>query len=889
MKNKLYFFASLSVLALAFWSCDNDKDIVVPHTTVIEDNGKPFVATTESYSPETKTSLNNGNVLWKTGDQVSIFAASTINDQYQVTDGSNGKTSASLNKINPAGFVAGVELDDNVAYYPYSASNEVVKNGSDYDLTVSLPSTQNYAENSFGNGAFPMVAVTKGSGDMNLTFKNVIGGLKLQLTGTDVISRIEVSGNNDEILCGDATVTASNTTTPSIVLSDDTKTVVTLDCGSGVQLNSETPTIFIIALPPMIMTGGFTIDIYNTENGTQQIKSTRSQTITRSALLAMPTVAVSLESPAPNTSTIDGYVDGYGYVDLGLSVLWAAHNIGANTPEKVGSRFVWAYTSPSGDIEHYNYKYSYYDDSYEDYFLTKYCHRDDEGSVDNLMVLLPEDDAAYINWGYHWRMPRTQEFNELISLCTWSELPTGYNVTGPNGNSIFLPTKELRDGGYYYSPTLRGDYWSSSLKEDGFHTASSWNAVVLDGNSLTYNSRVFAYYIRPVCVSTNDVTSVTLNNSSLTLTIRETSNLQATVLPSNVTNKTVSWTSSDPSIATVSRNGVVTAKAVGTATISAECCGVSATCSVTVKEVDVISINLSKTVLQLITSSTSTAEIEAIFSPSNAYVNTITWTSSAPSIATVTRLTWDKVIVTAISVGTTTITVECGGKSASCDVTVINPEFVDLGLSVKWATFNVGATAPHEYGDYFAWGETEPYYEAGYAQESPQVHWKDGKSSGYAWSNYKYCNGSETTLTKYCNISSNGYNGFTDTKTTLVLQEDDVARVVWGGNWRMPTYNQLIELRDNCTWTWTTRNGVNGYLVSSKKSGYTDRSIFLPAAGHCDGTGLDNVGSWGNYWSRSLHTDYPSFAWELDFRSSNQLIMSTGDRYCGLSVRPVCP
>lgn len=293
MKKELYFFASLSVLALAFWSCDSDKDIVVPKTTVIVDNGKPFVATTESYSPETKTSLNNGNVLWKTGDQVSVFAASTINDQYQVTDGSNGKTSASLNKINPAGFVAGVDLDDNVAYYPYSASNEVAKNGSDYDLTVSLPSTQNYAENSFGNGAFPMVAVTNGSGDMNLTFKNVLGGLKLQLKGTATITRITVKGNNNEILYGEATITASKNTVPSISLSDASAKTVTLDCGAGVTLDPETATPFVIALPPVTMTGGFTVVVTDTEGKEMEIKTTREQTIPRSSLLKMPVVTYS--------------------------------------------------------------------------------------------------------------------------------------------------------------------------------------------------------------------------------------------------------------------------------------------------------------------------------------------------------------------------------------------------------------------------------------------------------------------------------------------------------------------------------------------------------------------------------------------------------------------
>ena len=117
-----------------------------------------------------------------------------------------------------------------------------------------------------------------------------------------------------------------------------------------------------------------------------------------------------------------------------------------------------------------------------------------------------------------------------------------------------------------------------------------------------------------------------------------------------------------------------------------------------------------------------------------------------------------------------------------------DPRAIDLGLSVKWASCNVGATAPEEYGGYYAWGETE-------------------EKSDYNWITYKHCNGSnETTMTKYCTDSS---YGTVDNKTTLE-QEDDVATVKWGGNWRIPTREELQELIDKCTWTWTTYNEVNG-------------------------------------------------------------------------------
>jgi hypothetical protein len=189
-------------------------------------------------------------------------------------------------------------------------------------------------------------------------------------------------------------------------------------------------------------------------------------------------------------------------------------------------------------------------------------------------------------------------------------------------------------------------------------------------------------------------------------------------------------------------------------------------------------------------------------------------------------------------------------------------EYVDLGLSVKWATCNVGANSPEEYGDYFAWGEVEP---------------KDY----YDWSTYKWCNGSYYTQTKYCTNSS---YGTVDNKTVLEAA-DDAATTNWGGSWRMPTKAEQDELRNNCTWEWTTQNGVNGYKVTSKSNG---NSIFLPAAGYRDGSDLYGVGSYGLYLSSSLHTGSPRDACDLFFDSS-RVDWNYGYRYSGRSVRPVCP
>ena len=187
--------------------------------------------------------------------------------------------------------------------------------------------------------------------------------------------------------------------------------------------------------------------------------------------------------------------------------------------------------------------------------------------------------------------------------------------------------------------------------------------------------------------------------------------------------------------------------------------------------------------------------------------------------------------------------------------------WVDLGLSVKWSTYNVGATKPEEYGDYFAWGEVEP-------------------KTTYGITTYKWCKGSFATMTKYCTSSS---SGTVDNKTVLEVA-DDAATINWGGAWRMPTYAEIQELYRECTWTFITQNGVSGYKVTSKSNGY---SIFLPLAGRFFESSLKDLGSVGGYWSSSLDSD-DSKAIGMHLYSTANVITSHF-RCNGLPVRPVCP
>lgn len=249
----------------------------------------------------------------------------------------------------------------------------------------------------------------------------------------------------------------------------------------------------------------------------------------------------------------------------------------------------------------------------------------------------------------------------------------------------------------------------------------------------------------------------------------------------------------------------------------------------------------------------------------------ITWTSSDESVAIVSS----NGQIHALAEGKATITaivyyLDGATAQATLEVVVKAPQpgehgYVDLGLpsGLKWATCNVGANAPEEYGYYFAWGEVEP-------------------KTTYNWSTYKYCVDNYDNLTKYCSQSGYGNNGFTDSKTVLD-PEDDAATVNWGGAWRMPTKAEQDELREKCTWVWTSQNGVNGYKVT----GPNGNSIFLPAAGDMLEGDLSVDGSWGYYWSSSLYAGSPDGAYyayfDLGYVGWDYL-----SRYYGLAVRPVC-
>ena len=758
-----------------------------------------FTLYASSGENETKTVLQrDGSVFWSPGDCITVFYGN-IPGKFTST---NTEPAASAEFTGSLGSFTIDGETEFKAIYPHS--DDIVMPSDDGILSIYLPSEQTAVEGTFADDLFICVAKSK---DVNLHFYNVCGGVKFSLTRDD-IKKVVFKGNNKETLAGRMAVEFNSNGIP--LVSDFTagKSSVSLTAPDGGTFKEGS--WYYLVLAPQALTKGYTMELW-TDQLVETVSAESSVTIRRSAwgvLKDLGTISPIIEIPEA--------------IDLGLpsGLKWASFNLGATKAEEYGDYYAWGeiepYYSSLNPLTWKDGKEAGYDwVSYKwcngtDETLTKYCFDSSygfNGFTDSKTILDAEDDAATANLGDDWRMPTDAEMTELRESCTWNWTTrggiNGYDVTGPNGNSIFLPTAGACD--YDMGVSTAGDrgfYWTSSLHSNSTTHSfgiTFWNSGVGRNGYV----RFIGMTIRPVLREPSyPVASVSLDKTELELVIGETSTLSATVLPNNATNKMVSWSSSNESVATVSSDGLVTGVAAGSAiiTVTTSDGGKTATCNVTVKE------------------------------------------SSSPS--------------------------------------VLPPNAVDLGLpsGIKWASHNLGASKPEENGDYYAWGETEPYYSS-----LDPLTWKSGKESGYAWSSYKWCMGASNTLTKYCTKTSYGYNGFTDNKTELD-PEDDVVIVTLGGKWRMPTDSEWTELREKCTWTWrfTSMNGPNGYEVT----GPNGVSIFLPTASYWQETNNYGIGTDGFYWSSTLNKSSTYDAYFLKI-ASGTIFRGYRGRNNGFTIRPV--
>ena len=696
--------------------------------------------------------------------------------------------------------------------------------------------------------------------------------------------------------------------------------------------------------------------------------------------------------------------DRHESVDLGLSVRWATTNVGARKPYDYGTYFAWAEVESKEFFGSGNYKYGNGNP------YTKYEPREWYPTKDDRRVLEPEDDAAVANWGNGWRMPTKKEMDELIACCTW-EWTTVNGVYGAKVYSkadgledqyIFLPASGSMDGN---EPLDRGNnvqFWTSNVNGTSAYNCEMFKVDDTKDIPLNmFSNRCLGMTIRPVrSLEENDFKSISLGGD-IDMAVGGTKLIKVITTPQHpVDGGMFTWETSDPAVATVSENGMITAMSTGSCSVTARIGNMEAVCRINVTIVEPEAVDLGLSVLWSsanvgaltpyepggmfregdtepfewlldkgwrLPTYTEYEEMEQMthsdwkynvkmadslgmecfcywrFSQMEGYEDRsivivdledyygdesdyfyyfrmtadgsepgdfdydmkrnpllpvrlvrdyrpgdvtvepsimvfdddiclepgevrveyalaqpgmvadgkrIEWVSSDACVATVTDG-----VITAVSAGKCTVTASYGGASTTCNVTVVKPgsgqsdyQYVDLGLSVKWATVNVGSIP--EYID----GETYQY-----GKPILDIH-------------------------EY--IDRNRYNIDTDTA--------DVASFNWGGDWRLPSRLEMQELIDSCDWAMDESGGIKGWRVTSRKEGYTDRSIFLPyrnsAASYMSGdTALD----WNNEYTRcaALHiTERPvTVSDDSNKRKKVYYLIENYNRSNSFSVRPVRP
>ena len=809
--NKLF---SAIVSAVVLFAACQKNEIAEPSR-----DGQVLYATIEDWS-STRTVLDeDNNIRWSEGDQIIGFINSTLGLKYQVTASSVGQTSASFDEVGSGGLNAGTELEHIIAYYPYSSAVKVAKSSADYALEVVLPSEQTYAYKSFGNGSFPMVAVSHTN---NITFRNVCGGMKLQLKGTSKIASIKVEGKNNEKLSGKASVTAyTDSSKPSIVMADDASTSAVLNCGSGVQLNQDDATDFIISLPPTVFTKGFTITVTDVNGGAQVIETSKSNTVLRSSLLKMPVVTVEITTTPQEGDYVDEYGINHGQGIEIDGVVWAPVNCGYHATDfKYGKLYQWGRKYGQG------YSGDLYDENgeaigdYSDAIVPTIG----EGGVSVIAgnqksesnVFYAGVSSNYYDWvGLRnaklwnsgtesdpvkteydpcpsgWRVPT---YAELYALCSNKSVWTtnadgqvGFCFSGASAYTSDVPKVFFPAAGYRYpndgDASLRGCYgfyWSSIPNYDYAYFLYFYSTYT----GMTYG-RGCAGGFSVRCVKDEaefvPVVSVTIDKSSLSMEVGKTETISATITPSNANHNTAFWCSDNTDVAVVDQNGNVTAIAEGTANITAMAGMQVATCIVTV------------------TSARVPQEGD--------YID------------------------------------EYGinhGQGIEID-------------GVVWAPVNCGYHATDfKYGKLYQWGrkygqgydgvlydsdgnEVGEYFDAiTPSLVSGPVSLLEGES--YSNSNFIY-SGSDWLSTKNDKLWNLGVD-----ETPIRTEYDPCPE-----GWRVPTYSELNQLSKHHS-TWTIEGGQSGYWYCGSKQYSKDASqIFLPAAGH---TLAHNYrGKGGYYWS----------------------------------------
>ena len=663
-------------------------------------------------------------------------------------------------------------------------------------VTTTLPAAQYGVPGTFDDDLYITLAHSTSNA---LKFFNVCGGIKFSLSREDITS-VSFRGNNNEDIAGDISLTFENDLPKATVVNGVKEVTLTPKTG---QTFAKDVNYYLILLPGTLA-GGFTMT-FTTSNGAVGTfnYTTTPITIKRSIF--------SKKAQLDTFATFADPEDDSRAVDLGLSVKWASFNLGATKAEEFGDYYAWAETSP-------------------------YYYRNNDNSF-NFSV----NQQGY-DWGTYQWISLGKENTNIKRYCPM-KIPAGdYRWTGsgdPDDKTEFADYNYVDDAaranwqGEWRTPSEAE--WSELLSNCSWEWKENYSETGINGYLVTgtktgyTNQSIFLPAAGWYRKTYNDYQNWRGEYWSSSLYINRPDNawylgfstggniyMQYTIRPSG------------GSIRPVLGNPVL-----------------------------VTSVHLNCYSVSLYEGDTFT--LSANVSPLSIENQSVVWASSDPSVVSV-----NNGVLEAITEGSASITVSRDGKEATCEVTVsrnaTSPEAVDLGLSVKWASFNIGANSPEDYGDYFAWGETSP----------KETYTPDN----YLWYESGSWTSNNLVLTKYTSLPA-----------TLTL-EDDAAHVNWGGSWRMPTFTEQTELRTQCDWTYTSVNEVTGWRVSSRSNG---NSIFLPDANSMWYNRYYSNSSRGVYLSSTLYGIEKAYTLDLipDSGSSRDVYWSFVLRFEGVPIRAV--
>ena len=800
----------------------------------------------------TRTTVQNGGtqVYWEPSDEIKVFFNGS-GARFVSQNTENVAVATFTGTINViAGANEGV-ISNYMTWglYPYRA--DATSDGS--SVTTTLPSAQTGRAGSFAKNAHITLAQSEG---LNLSFYNVTGGLRFSLT-QEGIKRVTFEGNNGESLAGKIKLVFADGI-PVVQEVSEAETVITLAAPGGGTF--QTGQWYYISAITGKLSGGYKMTFYK-ESESAKLISSSSVTIKRGIFGSLADADEDLvfkptgggDEPNPN--------DCIQFADP-VAKYACVEKFDTNGDGEVSYAEAATATTLDGLFANYNTVVSF--DEIEYFTSVKSLNGTFAGCTKLTHITIPNWITSLSNKTFQ----SCSSLETVVLPASLTSLPN-YCFDGCSSlHEVMIPDDITSIPNYCFQncSALTTVALPSTVTTIGSYAFSNCSALVaLDlPSSLNYiNSYAFqrcgitsmvfpaslisiAKYAFYVCTS---LTSITLPscNSLGSYAFSNCSKLSSVVLPDNLTTIPDNCFQNCTALATIAWPQALTS--IGESAFDQSRFEGNDYTLELPSSVIFIGNHAFGKVRHLIIPSTSPVSIGAysfwagytiLYVPSNMvemYKVRTNWSGFADYIRPISDYPVD---LTAL-----------GGTVG---------EAVDIGLSVKWASWNVGASAPEEYGGYFAWGETEQ-------------NW------AYDWDYYKWCDGSYDSLTKY---NWNSGFGRVDNRCNL-SPEDDAAYVQWGGSWRMPSDGEWTELRTQCSWEWTSINGINGYKVK----GPNNNNIFLPAAGYRSGAGLWNADASGYYWSYEQHTTYPYFGWSVTFGSDN-VDRSRSSRAYGYSIRPVC-